>query len=571
MHRSAKLFAILFGTLLLAALAGLWWTHDTGAPRGPAASGPVIDRRLLDNARQLAPFAETPAEQDLMRESIRLADHELDEAFATAMREAAAAKPPTSGPLLQIHTRIAQAKTRIAADQDRIAKLPAANEAQVELAKAQLALDQDELEDAQADLAREGGDEHGRLQRAQAEHEAAQKESAIAKPVPAGPTGTLNEQTRTWIELNGRESGIANARQQVLAHAAALTREHASLEALIAKKPVPAAAAAADSADEDEEVEEEDPAVMLARLRGLSDQRKSLTELDRRIQDSQQLAEVYKTWGGLIHGRNRDVLRLLLSSLSLIFGVMLVAVFAETASHRAFRDAKDRRRGHQHRFLVSLGIRLCALVVILLIIFGTPSQTPTIIGLATAGLTVVLKDFVMAFIGWFVLMGRNGVRVGDWLEINGVGGEVIEIGMFKTVLLEMGNWSNTGHPTGRRISFMNGYAIEGRWFNFSTTGQWLWDELQVTIPPGVDPYGTAQRIRDVVERVTEADGQQAAQEWERITKQYGTREFSAKPAVDLRPGSNGLEVQVRYITRGPQRYEVKSKLFREIVELLAKS
>jgi small-conductance mechanosensitive channel len=166
-------------------------------------------------------------------------------------------------------------------------------------------------------------------------------------------------------------------------------------------------------------------------------------------------------------------------------------------------------------------------------------------------------------------MGRNGVRVGDWVEINGVGGEVIEVGVFKTVLLEMGNWTNAGHPTGRRVSFMNGYAIEGHYFNFSTSGQWLWDELQVTVPSAGDPYETAGQIRRMVERETEAEAQVAEQDWERITKQYGTRAFSARPAVDLRPGVTGLEVHVRYITRGPQRYEVKSRLFQEIVGLLA--
>jgi small-conductance mechanosensitive channel len=308
---------------------------------------------------------------------------------------------------------------------------------------------------------------------------------------------------------------------------------------------------------------------MLARLRQLSDQRKTLTELDRRIQDGQQLADTYQSWVAELDTRRAGVAHRLTRSLALVFGVLLLAALADKSLRRAFASDQDRRRGHQQRFLLRLTVRLLGVVAILLIVFGPPSQTPTIIGLATAGLTVVLKDFIVAFFGWFVLMGRNGVRVGDWVEINGVGGEVIEIGVFKTVLLEMGNWSNTGHPTGRRVWFMNGYAIEGHSFNFSTAGQWRWDELQVTVSPAGDPYETAGRIQAMVERETEADAQLAEQDWERITQQYGTRAFSARPAVDLRPGMRGLEVHVRYITRGPQRYEVKSRLFHEIVGLLA--
>ena len=157
------------------------------------------------------------------------------------------------------------------------------------------------------------------------------------------------------------------------------------------------------------------------------------------------------------------------------------------------------------------------------------------------------------------------------MEIRGVGGEVIEIGLMKTALLEMGNWTSTGHPTGRRVSFMNSFALEGHYFNFSTVGQWLWDELQVTLPATSDPYRLAQQIREIVERATETDAKEAQKDWERVTRQYGMRPFSAKPAVDLRPSVNGLEVNVRYITRAPQRYMVKSRLFEAIVELLHKS
>jgi hypothetical protein len=138
------------------------------------------------------------------------------------------------------------------------------------------------------------------------------------------------------------------------------------------------------------------------------------------------------------------------------------------------------------------------------------------------------------------------------------------------VLLELGNWADTGHPTGRQVAFSNSFAMEGHYFNFSTSGQWLWDELQVTLPAAGDPYLLAEEIRKLVEHETEADAAQASQDWEHVTSQFGARSFSPKPSINLRPGINGLEVAVRYITRAPQRYAVKSKLFQVIVDLLHK-
>jgi small-conductance mechanosensitive channel len=244
-------------------------------------------------------------------------------------------------------------------------------------------------------------------------------------------------------------------------------------------------------------------------------------------------------------------------------------MLAIIAIRRLFHS-EARKRLHQMRVMATVAVELLAVVFILLVLFGAPNQLSTIIGLATAGLTVVLRDFIVAFFGWFALMGKNGMRVGDWVEINGVSGEVIELGVLKTVLLELGNWTETGHPTGRQVAFSNSFAMDGHYFNFSTAGQWLWDELQVTLPPGGDPYLTAEQIGKLVERETEAASAQAAQDWERVTSQYGARSFSAKPAVSLRPSANGLEVVVRYITRAPERNAMKSRLFQVIVDLMHK-
>jgi hypothetical protein len=138
------------------------------------------------------------------------------------------------------------------------------------------------------------------------------------------------------------------------------------------------------------------------------------------------------------------------------------------------------------------------------------------------------------------------------------------------VLLELGNWTETGHPTGRRVAFSNSFAMEGHYFNFSTSGQWLWDELRLTLPFAGDPYATAQQIREIVEQQTQADAAAAAKDWERVTQSYKARAFSASPNVSLRPGANGLDLVVRYITRAPQRNAVRSSLFQAIVDLLRK-
>jgi hypothetical protein len=556
MKSPKNLTAVVLAILLVACLFTYYSTRYSARPdpkKKSTAAEQLVDTSLLQTELKLAPLAATPDEQGQAHEAWRLADHELDLTFAAALREAqaeAGAALPANSPLRQLRDRIAKLTERVEADKKRVEVLGKNAGDTRDLAQARLALDQDELDDAQQDLAREGGDERARLQRLLQEHEASEKvaDQTVKFSTP-GALGTMSEQLRNWLSLGEYRRQLQAAAQQAAAHAQTQLSQHGTLEHQLPNQP--------------------DAAASVARLRQLSEQHKTLAGLDQRMQDTKQLATVYQGWSALVENRRRTVLHLMLRSLAAILGILLAAVLLNGAMRHAFRRT-DRHRLHQLRVITRIALQVAAVLLILLILFGPPTQLSTMIGLVTAGFTVVMKDFIVAFFGWFTLMGKNGISVGDWVEIEGVSGEVIEIGLLKTVLLELGNWTETGHPTGRRVAFSNSFAMERHYFNFSTSNQWLWDELQLALPPAGDPYHTAHQIREIVERETQSDAAEAAKDWQSVTHQYGTREFSAGPAVSLRPGANGLEVMVRYITRAPQRNVVKAKLLQAVVDLLRK-
>jgi small-conductance mechanosensitive channel len=508
-----------------------------------------VDTSLLDGVRQLAAYAPTPQEQAQVREAWRSADHATDLAFAAAIRKAEAeASVPATGPLRQLSDRIDRLKDKVAADQKRIAATAKDDTDALDLAQAELALDQDELDDLQEDLQRAGGGNRANLQRLLQEHEASDKLADRGMTFPNPPaTGTLSEQIRAWLDIREGERRLSATSQTAAARGRALLAEHNALEAQLNAQAGAATSARA--------------------MRALSARHKTLAGLDQQVQDTTQLGTVYQSWGALMKGRERSVLRLMLRSLAIMLAILLAAVLINSVMGRAFRGA-DRRRLHQMRTITRIALQVAALLLILMVILGPPTQLSTMIGLVTAGLTVVMKDFIVAFFGWFALMGKNGISVGDWVEIEGVSGEVLEIGLLKTVLLEVGNWTDIGHPTGRRVAFSNSFAIEKHFFNFSTSGQWLWDEIRVTLPHGGDPYETARRIGEIVEQETRTDAQAAADDWERVARHHGAREFSAAPAISLRPGPNGLEAVVRYITRAPRRNAAQASIFAAIVDLL---
>jgi hypothetical protein len=115
---------------------------------------------------------------------------------------------------------------------------------------------------------------------------------------------------------------------------------------------------------------------------------------------------------------------------------------------------------------------------------------------------------------------------------------------------------------------VNSYAIQGHYFNFSTSGQWLWDEVEVQIPANVEPYAMSEAIRKISEDETAAYAQQAEEDWKRGAHPSTRQSFSAKPAVSLRPTGSGVSVFVRYITRVDNRHEVRDRIYRAAVEIL---
>jgi small-conductance mechanosensitive channel len=267
--------------------------------------------------------------------------------------------------------------------------------------------------------------------------------------------------------------------------------------------------------------------------------------------------------------QHQIVLHLLLQSLALILFIAVCMVLCDALVRRLMsHPALDHRQTQTLRSILELGIQLVGVMLILLVIFGTPQETPTILGLATAALTIALQDFILAFLGWFILIGKNGIHVGDWVEINGVGGEVIEVRLFFTSLLETGTLEDKGHPTGRRITFMNGYAIRGQYFNFSTTGQWMWDEISVSIPASGDVNATVEKIHNAVLAETEKNARLAEQEWKRGAHGNWLSRFSATPVVNLRPSASGVDIQVRYVTRASERFDLRNRLYQHVIDLL---
>jgi len=544
--------------------------HDLSA----SSQSTVVDLHPWQIAQALTPLAVSREEVEYAHEVERLADHEVNQAFATSLRQAVAQHNAPTSEAIELSQKVTQLQKVVKDDQGRLHSLTPATGApanadgddDLKIAQAQLDLDLDELNDAEHDLARASGDVRNRIQQELAAHQAAMSkmnaqsgsDSQIAV-LSTRQYGTLAGRLEAWINQRSRNQLIQQAAQQARADAASLTKQHNALEALADAGSAAAASPVASRPD----------AAMLASLQRRREERQILTIYDDRIQTQQQLAGVYSKWANQVLLQHRIVTHLGLRSLAMVAFILICAILCEAVGTRLLeRHAFDRRRMQTLRTILRLSVQLVGILCVLLVTFGVPSQISTILGLATAGLTVALQSFILAFFGWFILMGKNGIRVGDWVEINGVAGEVAEINLFRTTLLETRSWADKGHPTGRRATFINNFAVTGQFFNFSTVGQWMWDEISVSIPASPETYSKVALIHKAVLDETQQGAELAEQEWKRVPRKKGLSDVSASSSVNLRPAASGVEILVRYVTRASERLEVRNRLYERVIDVL---
>jgi small-conductance mechanosensitive channel len=579
--------------ILVLCLAAIWWTRGSmahmpflkaqRASRG--TSGTLVDQRPWQTIASLAPLAISAEEQSLAREAERLADHDVDQSFALALRQASVQSHTLTGDALAVQQKVTQLQAIVKEDQAKVdaltAKLKQPNGAvadsdDLDVAKAQLQLENDELTDANEELARVSGDKRPQIQQELTARQAAMKKydsQASGGEIAILSTtrrGTLYGRVSSWFDQRSRIALLQQAKADTDADVATLTAKHDLFE-----KQASAAAASiatADPTDDSATAPSDAVKTKVARMAQAHSLAQMHNIVEDQLQTQRQLSAVYGKWLAQAQLQHSIVTHLALQSLAWIAFLALCGALLATAARAVLdRSSMDKRSLHTLRTIATLAIQIVTLGLILLVIFGTPSQVPTILGLGAAGLTVVFQDFILAFFGWFILMGKNGIRVGDWVEINGVGGEVIEIGLFRTALLETGNWTDKGHPTGRRVTFINNFAITGQYFNFSTAGQWMWDEITVNIPPGVDSSKTIEAIHDSVLKQTEDDAKLAEHEWQNSSHQNGLSQFKATPSVDMRPASSGVDIVVRYVIRAGDRFEMRNRLYQSVIDLLHKS
>lgn len=241
--------------------------------------------------------------------------------------------------------------------------------------------------------------------------------------------------------------------------------------------------------------------------------------------------------------------------------IIFIAWLVRKAINSTIEDNTIRYRAKKIARLVSYAL----IFLLALITFTGKVQYFTItIGIISAGIAFALQEVILSVAGWIAIFSSNIYKTGDRIEINKLKGDVIDIGITKTTLMEIGEWVNSDNYSGRIVQISNAFVFKGPVYNYSTDFPFVWDEINLPIRYGSDIQLTQEILLKTARATLETYADYAKKHWNQLVKKYLIENAQVEPTLTLKLTDNWIEFNLRYVVDYKKRRITKDNLYKDI-------
>jgi small-conductance mechanosensitive channel len=252
--------------------------------------------------------------------------------------------------------------------------------------------------------------------------------------------------------------------------------------------------------------------------------------------------------------------------------LILIAVYvaAELWRRAVFRYVKDAHRSAQLLLIRRIVLWTLVVVIVCLACASELGSIATFAGLITAGIAVAMQSVLVSIVGYFFLIGKYGIRVGDRVQIGDVTGEVIDVGLVRLYLMELGAHGAQG-PTGRVVAFANSivFSVAGGLFKQIPGVNFAWHDITVALPPGADHAALKERILAAVIHALGDSSAEIARQTQEIRRAMPSSTGEAAPRVQLRFSAAGVEALIHYPVYLARAAEIDERVSREVLGVIS--
>ncbi len=196
------------------------------------------------------------------------------------------------------------------------------------------------------------------------------------------------------------------------------------------------------------------------------------------------------------------------------------------------------------------------------------SNLTVALGVAGAGIAFALQEVIASFAGWVAISFGNFYKIGDRVQLGGIKGDVIDIGILRTAIMEIGEWVRGDLYTGRIVRIANSFVFKEPVFNYSGDFPFVWDELILPVKYGSDFRLARAILEETAQEIVGEYTSVAQSHWGKMVKKYVVENAAVEPQVSLVATDNWLEFTLRYVVNYKRRRITKDALFLRILDRL---
>ncbi|MCW4009773.1 MAG: mechanosensitive ion channel family protein [Candidatus Bathyarchaeota archaeon] len=256
---------------------------------------------------------------------------------------------------------------------------------------------------------------------------------------------------------------------------------------------------------------------------------------------------------------------------TVLASTIIYFIFEIVLSEVIRKRVKESKTRYSLRKVVAILTLATFLVTFASIWIGETQNILITFGLVGAGVAIAVQDVFKNFVGGLMLFVNGVYRAGDRVEINGKMGDVIDVGILYTTLMETREWVSGDQVTGRLTIIPNGVVLSGVTQNYTRDFDFIWDEISIPITYDSDWNAANTLILEIVKRETKEIVDNAQKNMTQIEEKYYVTKRSLQPAIFVSLTDNWITFDIRYITEVWQRRVLHDKLSRLILSEIEKA
>ncbi|MCX6354150.1 MAG: mechanosensitive ion channel family protein [Candidatus Aureabacteria bacterium] len=254
--------------------------------------------------------------------------------------------------------------------------------------------------------------------------------------------------------------------------------------------------------------------------------------------------------------------KLLNTCVILIIGYLSIVVLVSIINRRV-KDLKIRHEARKH---INYFVTVVMIICILFLWAQSITSLTIFLGIAGAGMALALQEVILCIAGWFNIVTRRPFEVGDRIEMAGIKGDVIDIRLLQTALLEIGNWVDNDQSTGRIVNIPNSMIFKRENFNYNKGFEFIWNEIKILVTYESD-WKRAEEIMLAHARVQSSGMEEVVKKKiHAMTRRYMIHYDKLSPIVYVSVRESGVELALRYLTEAKLRRTTHDAISRAILD-----